>query len=169
MLLNYKLILQALLEGSRRKGRRSLLFLGLRLALRRGLGVVDKQRLLGILSIEGSGNGQTLGQGRSNQRSHPGIKLGWCLQELQERQQQGFCTSVKSERKHIEERQAHNLSLVAKELTSLIRNMGLIEEGSSLAYQSKERTNAFCPRGRVGEEVYHTLSFFEHSFLRSVG
>jgi len=61
MLLNYKLILQALLEGSRRKGRRSLLFLGLRLALRRGLGVVDKQRLLGILSIEGSGNGQTLG------------------------------------------------------------------------------------------------------------
>ncbi|KAB5511266.1 hypothetical protein DKX38_030061 (mitochondrion) [Salix brachista] len=35
---------------------------GLRLALRRGLGVVDKQRLLGILSIEGSGNGQTLGK-----------------------------------------------------------------------------------------------------------
>ena len=32
----------------------------------------------------------------------------------------------------------------------------------------EERTNAFCPRGRVGEEVYHTLSFFEHSFLRSV-
>ena len=40
-------------------------------------------------------------------------------------------------------------------------------ERNSTTATLEERTNAFCPRGRVGEEVYHTLYavFFRTFFL----